>query len=159
MRVPVLEVRLAAAFGPALLVTHAPPDIDTDHSKAVAVYRLPTERQCKNTTHFQLHVSVYAASYAMFFRGLRSAPRKREKEQFADGGSTMRVRSATYISCAAVEFIATSIFAWPTIGTESAAAVPDLSGLWAREFLGFDQPESGPGPIANTSRLPNGQSR
>jgi hypothetical protein len=89
---------------------------------------------------------------------MRSAPRKSEKQQFADGGSIMRVRPATYISCAAVGFIATSIFAWPTIGRESAAAVPDLSGLWAREFLGFDPPEFGPGPIANTSRLPNGQS-
>jgi hypothetical protein len=60
--------------------------------------------------------------------------------------------------CAAVGLIATSIFAWPAIGAERAAAVPDLSGLWAREFLGFDPPESGPGPIANTSRLPSGQS-
>jgi hypothetical protein len=51
-----------------------------------------------------------------------------------------------YTRCAAVGFIATSIFAWPAIGTESAAAVADLSGLWAREFLGFDPPESGPGP-------------
>src|SRR5258706_6016148 len=41
---------------------------------------------------------------------------------------------------------------------ENAATVPNLSGLWAREFLGFEQPDSGQGPIANLARIPTGQS-
>src|SRR5258705_5846675 len=39
----------------------------------------------------------------------------------------------------------------------AAAPVPDLSGTWAREYLGFEPPDSGPGPIANLSRIPTGQ--
>src|SRR5207253_5963621 len=35
---------------------------------------------------------------------------------------------------------------------------PDLSGLWAREYIGFDPPASGPAPITNTQRIPTGQS-
>src|SRR5262245_38547210 len=38
------------------------------------------------------------------------------------------------------------------------APVPNLSGLWAREYLGFDPPASGPGPIRNTARILTGQS-
>src|SRR5258706_7189954 len=39
----------------------------------------------------------------------------------------------------------------------AAAPVPDLPGLWAREYIGFEPPDSGPGPIANLSRIPTGQ--
>jgi len=42
--------------------------------------------------------------------------------------------------------------------TESPPPTPDLSGLWAREFIGFEPPDSGQGPIGNLSRLPTGQS-
>jgi hypothetical protein len=35
--------------------------------------------------------------------------------------------------------------------------IPDLSGLWARQYIGFEPPLSGPGPIVNRSRV-NGQS-
>jgi hypothetical protein len=45
-----------------------------------------------------------------------------------------------------------------TSRTATAAPVPDLSGTWAREFVGLEQPASGPGPITNRSRLPTGQS-
>jgi hypothetical protein len=37
-------------------------------------------------------------------------------------------------------------------------AIPDFSGLWGREFFGFEQPDVGPGPVANLSRLRTGQS-
>jgi len=41
--------------------------------------------------------------------------------------------------------------------TQGAAAIPDLSGIWAHPFLtGFEPPASGPGPVRNRSRLPNG---
>jgi hypothetical protein len=49
--------------------------------------------------------------------------------------------------------IATSS-AW---ATEENSTVPDFSGPWGREFIGFEQPVSGHGPIANISRLPTGQ--
>src|SRR5262245_47111365 len=42
--------------------------------------------------------------------------------------------------------------------SESAAPIPDLSGTWSHPFLGLEQPESGPGPIQNRSRIPTGQS-
>jgi hypothetical protein len=42
-------------------------------------------------------------------------------------------------------------------GTQSAASIPDLSGIWAHPYLtGFEPPLSGPGPVRNKSRLPNG---
>jgi hypothetical protein len=43
---------------------------------------------------------------------------------------------------------------WPAnSGTPSAAAIPDLSGLWAHPFYpGFELPLSGPGPVMNRSR-------
>ena len=34
--------------------------------------------------------------------------------------------------------------------------IPDLAGLWATEYFGFEPPLSGPGPITNKFRLPNG---
>jgi hypothetical protein len=39
-------------------------------------------------------------------------------------------------------------------GTQSAASIPDFSGLWAHSsFPGFEPPASGPGPVVNKSRL------
>jgi hypothetical protein len=39
----------------------------------------------------------------------------------------------------------------------SAASIPDFSGRWAHPFLtGFEPPRSGPGPVRNTSRRPDG---
>jgi len=32
--------------------------------------------------------------------------------------------------------IAVQLFAGPTMGAESVPAIPDLSGVWAREFIG-----------------------
>ena len=45
----------------------------------------------------------------------------------------------------------------PGRSAESAATIPDLSGLWARQYIGFEPPLSGPGPVVNRSRV-NGQS-
>jgi len=42
-------------------------------------------------------------------------------------------------------------------GTQNAVSIPDLSGIWAHPYLtGFEPPLSGPGPVRNKSRLPNG---
>ena len=44
-----------------------------------------------------------------------------------------------------------------TSGTQSAASIPDFSGIWAHPFLtGFEPPRSGPGPVRNKSRRPDG---
>ncbi len=42
-------------------------------------------------------------------------------------------------------------------GTQSAPPIPNFSGIWSHPFLtGFEIPLSGPGPVLNRSRLPNG---
>jgi hypothetical protein len=42
--------------------------------------------------------------------------------------------------------------------TQSAPSIPDFSGIWAHPYLtGFEPPASGPGPVRNRSRLPNGR--
>jgi hypothetical protein len=42
--------------------------------------------------------------------------------------------------------------------TPKAASIPDFSGIWAHPFLtGFEPPASGPAPVKNTVRLPNGR--
>ena len=40
----------------------------------------------------------------------------------------------------------------------NAASISDFSGFWAHPGLGFEPPVSGPGPVRNKSRLPNGAS-
>src|SRR5262245_19612916 len=52
-----------------------------------------------------------------------------------------------------------ALFAGPAFGAQSSGPLPVLSGVWAREFIGFDPPASasGHGPIANLSRMPSGQ--
>jgi hypothetical protein len=42
-------------------------------------------------------------------------------------------------------------------GAQSAASVPDFSGIWGRQSIGFEPPLSGPGPVLNKSRLPTGE--
>ena len=44
-----------------------------------------------------------------------------------------------------------------TSNTQSAASIPNFSGMWAHPYLtGFEPPLSGPGPVRNKSRRPNG---
>src|SRR5262245_44272431 len=44
-------------------------------------------------------------------------------------------------------------------GDQSAASIPDLSGIWGRlSFPGFEPPLAGPGPVTNKLRAPNGTS-
>jgi hypothetical protein len=47
--------------------------------------------------------------------------------------------------------------AGPANGPQSAASIPDFSGVWTHPFWpGFDPPLSGPGPVVNKVRLPSG---
>ena len=39
---------------------------------------------------------------------------------------------------------------------QAADAVPDFSGLWGRDSLNLESPLSGPGPVVNLSRTPEG---
>jgi len=45
-----------------------------------------------------------------------------------------------------------------TRAAQSAASIPDFSGLWTHSALGFESPVSGPGPVLNLGRTPSGQS-
>lgn len=44
-------------------------------------------------------------------------------------------------------------FSWSVLAEEAAASTPDFSGNWARPYIGFEPPASGPGPIVNRSRI------
>ena len=54
--------------------------------------------------------------------------------------------------------VATPSFAQTAGGSaQGTASIPDFSGMWAHPFLtGFEPPPSGPGPVRNTSRRPDG---
>jgi hypothetical protein len=69
--------------------------------------------------------------------------------------------------------VATVAAATPTLGqnvtpvvgsatgvTQSAASIPDFSGIWAHMSLpGFEPPQSGPGPVLNKSRESTGKGK
>src|ERR1700674_961674 len=80
------------------------------------------------------------------------------------GEETMRARDCLLLAALAMS-AATPAVAQPVApavtpaadGKQSAASVPDFSGIWAHPYLtGFEPPLSGPGPVLNRSRLPNG---
>jgi hypothetical protein len=47
-----------------------------------------------------------------------------------------------------------------TVGApaQASTSIPDFGGIWVHPFLGFENPESGPGPVRNKSRLRSGVS-
>jgi hypothetical protein len=48
----------------------------------------------------------------------------------------------------------------PTGGAQSAASIPDFSGIWSHPYWpGFEPPASGPGPVTNRLRLRGGPQR
>jgi hypothetical protein len=67
------------------------------------------------------------------------------------------MRSIIIAATGTVALFSLSVFAQqPSHG--STASTPDFSGIWAHlTWPGFEQPESGPGPVVNKSRLPNGR--
>src|SRR5258705_3192969 len=57
------------------------------------------------------------------------------------------------VLAATAGFVSTAAFAWLALSAEAAAPITDLSGHWARPYIGFEPPLSGPGPIVNRSRI------
>jgi hypothetical protein len=54
--------------------------------------------------------------------------------------------------------VSASVLVWPASGADNKGAVPDFSGVWSHPFLtGFEPPASGPGPVTNRSRRPDGR--
>ena len=45
---------------------------------------------------------------------------------------------------------------FPAIAANNPAQVPELTGMWGRNSLDFEAPASGPGPVFNLARRPNG---
>jgi hypothetical protein len=66
------------------------------------------------------------------------------------------MRSIIIAATGTIALFSSSAFAQqPSHGT---ASIPDFSGIWAHlTWPGFEPPESGPGPVVNKSRLPNGR--
>jgi hypothetical protein len=50
--------------------------------------------------------------------------------------------------------VAASMLAWPALAADST--IPDFSGLWGRNAFNFEPLPSGPRPVTNLKRLPNG---
>src|SRR5215475_15245496 len=59
---------------------------------------------------------------------------------------------------AAGAMIASGQTVWPVAGrAEIAAPVPDFSGMWVHPYFpGIEPPASGPGPVLNWRRRPDG---
>ena len=55
--------------------------------------------------------------------------------------------------CVVSGLVLATIVSWPSQAKETAGVIPDFSGLWARPYIGFEPPLSGPGPIVNRSRV------
>jgi hypothetical protein len=69
----------------------------------------------------------------------------------------MEVIARKYFVRIAAGFVAASVSMWPTMGADHGNAIPDFSGVWSHPFLtGFEPPASGPGPVTNRSRRPDG---
>jgi len=68
--------------------------------------------------------------------------------------NSSRVMRRRQLLLCAIVLAASSV---PSSGQQRAAAIPDFSGLWAHPFLtGFEPPASGPGPVTNKARRPDG---
>jgi hypothetical protein len=62
-----------------------------------------------------------------------------------------------YFGLAAILAVAATPAFGQAAGPSAGAAIPDFSGIWAHpSFPGFEPPASGPGPVVNTSRRPQG---
>lgn len=67
----------------------------------------------------------------------------------------MRHSARKHVGPGIAGVIATLIFVFPVIGAEPAP-IPDLSGTWGRDYLFFEPPSSGPGPIISMLKNPDG---
>jgi hypothetical protein len=63
----------------------------------------------------------------------------------------------TLVMAVATPVLAQTPAGAPATIAKPTAPIPDFSGVWAHPFLtGFEPPASGPGPVLNTARSPNG---
>ena len=60
----------------------------------------------------------------------------------------MRVISRRLFGRAATGLVSASMFVWAVMATE-IATTPNFSGMWGRNFIFFEPPPSGPGPIVS----------
>jgi hypothetical protein len=61
------------------------------------------------------------------------------------------VARATAPSSIAASAVTLACLLWPA-RADSAAAIPDFSGIWGRNSVDFEPPPSGPGPVMNKTR-------
>src|SRR5579864_494017 len=70
--------------------------------------------------------------------------------------ASMSVRRREFLLRLATLLIVTASM-MPSSARAQAALIPDFSGIWAHPYLtGFEPPASGPGPVLNRSRRPDG---
>jgi len=63
----------------------------------------------------------------------------------------------TLIIAVSAVVVLCSLPAFTQQANQETASIPDFSGIWAHPFLaGFEPPQSGPGPVRNKSRRPDG---
>jgi hypothetical protein len=69
----------------------------------------------------------------------------------------MQASAGKYVVRVWAGLIAAAVSLWPTLGADRGNAIPDFSGVWSHPFLtGFEPPASGPGPVRNRARRPDG---
>jgi hypothetical protein len=69
----------------------------------------------------------------------------------------MRGFAKRYGIGAAVGFAAALLLFPAAMGADNKSSIPDFSGIWSHPFLtGFEPPASGPGPVRNRARRPDG---
>jgi hypothetical protein len=67
----------------------------------------------------------------------------------------VRLKTLRVAAVRNVLLLATALIS-PAESAEVNAAIPDLTGLWARNSFAYETPSSGLGPVENASRLPSG---
>jgi len=65
----------------------------------------------------------------------------------------MRFTPNKHLGRAALGCLATAIFVWPG---SAQTAIPELSGEWGRTNFNLEAPPTGPGPVTNRLRKPDG---
>ena len=70
-------------------------------------------------------------------------------------GLAMRHVPRRYLQLATAVFLSLSSFASSAAAAETAP-IPDLSGMWGRNSFDFKPLQSGPLPVTNVRRFPNG---
>jgi hypothetical protein len=117
-------------------------------------------RNFKSTTlvtdgrHYQAATSLRRAAFGRIVPKLRDEkPRCFASSKFMPARKHMMVKCISHAKPQAmiVGLVFAAMIALPAAAAESA--IPDFSGLWARPYIGFEPPASGPGPIVNRSRV------